>query len=161
MTSRASGTTSASNPLRSRTPWPRAWPGTSPSGPRTRATPDGRASWRSPATRGDPPLMTHIRPVGLAMVAVVAFLPGAVRRVPTVGWAPRRPAPEPDAGIRARGALKLDPPGKDAHADVAVYKNLAFVGKWSGPCPGSGVDVIDISQPATPALLSHTPEHPG
>ena len=106
--------------------------------------------------------MTHLRPVGLALVAVVAFLPGAVRLVPTVGSAASaRPAPQRTARLQLVGALKLEPSGKDAHADIATYENLAFVGKWSGPCPGSGVDVIDISQPVAPTLLSHTPEHPG
>src|SRR5262252_11091650 len=104
--------------------------------------------------------MTHVRPVGLALVAVVAFLPGAVRIVPTAGSATSaRSAPQRTARLQLVGALKLEPAGKDAQADVATYKNLAFVGKWSGPCPGSGVDIIDISRPASPVLLSHTPEH--
>lgn len=44
-------------------------------------------------------------------------------------------------------------------ADVAGYKNLAFLGKWRGNCPGTGVDIIDISRPATPVKLSDTLDH--
>jgi hypothetical protein len=91
---------------------------------------------------------------------MVAFLPAAVRLAPSSGPIPVHPVLPRPARLQLIGALKLEPFGKDAHGDVATYKNLAFVGKWSGPCPGGGVDVIDISQPATPALLSHTPEHP-
>lgn len=102
--------------------------------------------------------------MALGAAAVLAFLPAAVRLAPAVvGSATTAGAPAPSSARPARldlvGALKLEPFGEDAHADVATYKNLAFVGKWSGPCPGSGVDVIDISQPAAPVLLSHTPPH--
>lgn len=103
----------------------------------------------------------------LALAALLAFLPAAVRLAPatarssgpaasaSVGQTGPRPA-----SLQLVGALKLEPFARDVHADVAAYKNLAFVGKWSGPCPGIGVDVIDISDPTTPALLSHTPAHP-
>ena len=105
--------------------------------------------------------MSRLRPWGLALLALVAFLPATVRLAPASGPGPGpvRPVPPRPARLQLIGALKLEPFGKDAHGDVATYKNLAFVGKWSGPCPGGGVDVIDISQPATPTLLSHTPEH--
>ena len=92
-------------------------------------------------------------------MTVVLFLPAAVRLVATVGSAPPRPVTPRTARLQLVGALKLEPAGKDAHADVATYKKLAFVGKWSGPCPGSGVDIVDISSPAAPVLVSHTPEH--
>lgn len=103
--------------------------------------------------------MSRLRPLGLALLALVAFLPATVRLAPASGPTPVRPLPPRPARLQFIGALKLEPFGKDAHGDVATYKNLAFVGKWSGPCPGGGVDVIDISEPATPTLLSHTPEH--
>jgi hypothetical protein len=38
------------------------------------------------------------------------------------------------------GTLKLQPLNEKAHADVAGYKNLAFIGKWGGACTGMGVD---------------------
>ncbi len=56
-------------------------------------------------------------------------------------------------------ALSLSPQNRGVHADVATYKDLAFVGKWAGPCPGSGVDIIDIADPAAPVKIAHTEEH--
>ena len=105
--------------------------------------------------------MTRLRPIGLGLLALVAFLPATVRLVPPPGPTTlARPVVPRPARLQLIAALKLEPSGQDAHGDVATYKNLAFVGKWSGPCPGGGVDVIDISQPATPTVLGHTPEHP-
>lgn len=65
------------------------------------------------------------------------------------------------AGLRLVSALKLNPANRSAHADVAGYKDLAFVGKWQGACPATGVDIIDISDPAAPVRLSSTPERAG
>ena len=75
-------------------------------------------------------------------------------------------APERRADRRARnvslvGHLELDPSGAAVHGDVAGYKDLAFVGKWVGPCPGTGVDIIDISDPAAPVKLSSTLDRSG
>jgi len=92
----------------------------------------------------------------LALAAAVAFVPAAVRLAPAASGATRQPPPRPSS-LRLIGSLRLDPSGEDAHADVAVLGSLAFVGKWSGPCPGSGVDVIDISNPAAPVRVGHTP----
>jgi hypothetical protein len=58
--------------------------------------------------------------------------------------------------LRLVGALQLDPFNLEAHGDVAGYKNLAFVGKWRGECPGTGVDIIDITRPRAPVKLSDT-----
>ena len=106
------------------------------------------------------PIRRALRPVGLGLLALVVFLPATVRLAPAPNPSPVRLALPRPVRLQLVAALKLEPAGKDAHGDVATYKNLAFVGKWSGPCPGGGVDVIDISQAATPTLLSHTPEHP-
>ena len=57
------------------------------------------------------------------------------------------------------GALQLEPFNQGVHADVAAYKNLAFVGKWRGPCPGTGVDIIDITDPAAPVKLADTDDY--
>lgn len=70
-------------------------------------------------------------------------------------------APATSAQRRARnvnlvGALKLDPFNVGVHGDVAAYKNLAFVGKWREACPGTGVDIIDISRPSAPVKLADT-----
>ncbi len=102
-----------------------------------------------------------LRAGALALLALVLFSPAAVRPAP--GSAAGRP---PAPGVRAArldlvGALKLEPAGVSAHADVALFGSLAFVGQWSGPCPGTGVDVVDLSNPAAPVRIGHTPEHPG
>jgi len=59
------------------------------------------------------------------------------------------------------GALAGDPAesNQGVFADVAGYKNLAFVGKWRGACPGTGVDIIDISRPKAPVKLADTADH--
>jgi hypothetical protein len=70
---------------------------------------------------------------------------------------------ERDAGdVSLVSALKGDPSeyNMGVFGDVAGYKNLAFVGKWHKGCPGSGVDIIDISQPSDPAKLSDTNDYP-
>jgi hypothetical protein len=57
-------------------------------------------------------------------------------------------------------ALKLAPANVAAHGDVYGYKNLAFVGKWRGECPGTGVDIVDISRPAKPKKIADTLDYP-
>ena len=58
------------------------------------------------------------------------------------------------------GSLGLTPSNQAVHADVAGYltatRDLAFVGKWRGACPGTGVDIIDITNPKSPVKLSDT-----
>lgn len=73
---------------------------------------------------------------------------------------------QPDATSASRrsrnvalvGALELAP-STGVHADVAGFKKLAFVGKWREDCPGTGVDIIDISRPASPAKIADTADH--
>ena len=102
-----------------------------------------------------------IRSALLSLAALVAFAPAAVRLAPAPARGVAKAAsPSPPARLALVGALQLDPAGQDAHADVAVAGNLAFVGKWSGPCPGGGVDLVDISDPAAPVRVGHTPAHP-
>src|SRR5918997_3570545 len=66
-----------------------------------------------------------------------------------------------DSHVSLVGALKGDPSeyNTGVFGDVAGYKNLAFVGKWHEGCPGSGVDIIDISQPSAPEKLSDTTDY--
>lgn len=48
------------------------------------------------------------------------------------------------------GALELSP----INADVWAHGNFAYVGTWgAGGCPGTGVKVVDISDPANPRLV--------
>jgi hypothetical protein len=58
--------------------------------------------------------------------------------------------------VRLVGSLRLDPFDLEAHGDVAGYKKLAFVGKWREECPGTGVDIIDISKPHRPVKIADT-----
>ena len=57
------------------------------------------------------------------------------------------------------GALQLAPANVVAHGDVAGWKNLAFIGKWRGACPGTGVDIIDISRPSNPVKIADTRDY--
>jgi hypothetical protein len=61
--------------------------------------------------------------------------------------------------VRLVGALRLDPFDLEAHGDVAGYKKLAFVGKWREECPGTGVDIIDISRPSRPVKIADTRDY--
>jgi PA domain/LVIVD repeat len=57
------------------------------------------------------------------------------------------------------GALRLEPFNLGVHGDVAGYKNLAFVGKWREACPGTGVDIIDISNHRRPVKIADTRDY--
>jgi len=46
------------------------------------------------------------------------------------------------------------------NADVWAYKNFAYVGTWSGPCPGTGVKIIDVSDPAHPHQVATAAGYP-
>ena len=74
------------------------------------------------------------------------------------------PAPTPTAPTRAGelslvGALQLEPFNSGTQGDVAAYKSLAFVGKGRGSCPGTGVDIVDISDPAAPTKIADTDDY--
>ncbi|HKA49370.1 MAG TPA: hypothetical protein VKK19_07260, partial [Candidatus Dormibacteraeota bacterium] len=71
--------------------------------------------------------MKRLRPLGLGLLALVALLPATVRLAPAPAPAPApvRPVPPRPARLELVAALKLEPSGKDAHGDVATYKNLA------------------------------------
>ncbi|MDQ3913687.1 MAG: hypothetical protein M3305_18350 [Actinomycetota bacterium] len=60
------------------------------------------------------------------------------------------------------GALKGNSSehNESVFGDVAAYKNLAFLGTGRRECPGTGVDIIDISQPSAPTKLSDTNDYP-
>ncbi len=87
---------------------------------------------------------------GAGISSVEAFLGGQ----PAAERAQRRAR-----NISLVGALQLDPFNLGVHGDVAGFKNLAFVGKWRGACPGTGVDIIDISRPKAPVKLADTEDH--
>jgi hypothetical protein len=66
-----------------------------------------------------------------------------------------------ESGKSFIGAARLDPYNRSAHGDVAAYEDLAFVGKYQAGCPATGVDIIDISDPARPAKIADTADHRG
>ena len=46
------------------------------------------------------------------------------------------------------------------HGDVYAYRGFAYVGTWSGPCPGTGVKVIDVRDPSRPRLATTAGGYP-
>jgi hypothetical protein len=73
------------------------------------------------------------------------------------------PARRDDLGARKLslvGALKLSPFNQGVHADMAAFDELAFVGKWRGDCPATGVDIVDISEPEEPEKIADTADYP-
>jgi LVIVD repeat len=61
--------------------------------------------------------------------------------------------------VRLIGSLGLSPLNLEAHGDVAGYKDLAFIGKWRESCPGTGVDIIDISRESRPTKIADTRDY--
>jgi hypothetical protein len=57
------------------------------------------------------------------------------------------------AGRQTRQLGELNIPG-GLNADVWVHGNFAYVGTWSGPCPGTGVKIVDVSNPARPRQVA-------
>jgi hypothetical protein len=75
------------------------------------------------------------------------------------GQAPAAQAERQAKNLSLVGALKLQPFNLGVHGDVAAWKNLAFVGKWRDACPATGVDIIDISNPAAPVKIADTRDY--
>lgn len=65
----------------------------------------------------------------------------------------------PAAGKHTRelGQISLE----QTNADVWSHGDFAYVGTWSGPCSGAGVKIVDVSDPAQPALVATTAAYPG
>src|SRR6266566_3475475 len=63
------------------------------------------------------------------------------------------------AGRHTRQLGRLHIPG-GLHADVWAHGNFAYVGTWSGPCPGTGVKIIDVANPASPKLVATAAGYP-
>lgn len=75
--------------------------------------------------------------------------------------APAKGASRRGRNISLVGAGKGDPGefNKGVFGDVMGHKNLAFIGKWRGDCPGTGVDIFDISKPSAPVKISDTRDY--
>jgi hypothetical protein len=61
--------------------------------------------------------------------------------------------------LRLAGSLALSPRDAGAHADIAVYNDLAIIGTWTGACAGLGAQIIDVSDVSNPQRLGRTPNH--
>lgn len=92
------------------------------------------------------PAMATLAGVALALAA------------PEPGPSAAEQAGSPAVSIELVGALKL---GGGIHADVWGHRDIAYVGTWSGGCPGTGVKLIDLSDPANPTLIGTVAEHAG
>lgn len=106
-------------------------------------------------------------PVTMAPATVAPTTAPTPTSPPTASPAPTsRPAATPAASPEAKanamtlvGALALDARSKQGFADIAVYNELAFIGNAYPDCR-EYVSIIDISDPAAPALLGQSPELP-
>ena len=99
-------------------------------------------------------LLIRLPLIALLALALVGLAPapaGRAEDLPAGEFGVARRA----QGMELVGALRLDPADGGVHGDVAAYKNLAFVGKWRGPCPGTGVDIVDIGQPGAAQAGRH------
>ncbi len=112
-----------------------------------RGSADRRQALTTPAEAPPSPVASTPVPRPLATT------PPVPKPTLVAGYTPG-PTPAVVRRVSLVGALKLDPFNQDAHADVAAYKNLAFVGKR--PCSSRGVDIIDISKPEAPVKLSES-----
>ncbi len=114
--------------------------------------------------------------VGAALAALLAtpLVPGAAAqvdrkqnaltaRVIQAAAGLRSTAADPGASVPAgrhtRQLGRLQIPG-GLHADVWAHGNFAYVGTWSGPCPGTGVKIIDVANPASPKLVATAAGYP-
>jgi len=67
--------------------------------------------------------------------------------------------------FRVVGHIPL--PADEVHADVGLFDygadmgTHAFIGSWGGRCAGTGVKIVDASDPAHPQLVSIAGSHPG
>lgn len=67
--------------------------------------------------------------------------------------------PGQPAGRHTRQLGELNLPG-GLHGDIWVHGNYAFIGTWSGPCPGTGVKIIDVSDAAHPFQVATAAGYP-
>ena len=71
-------------------------------------------------------------------------------------------SPPTAENVRLVSTLRL-PPELPMHADVAAYRDLAFVGRWcdySGTAAAAGVSIVDVSRPEEPRRVGETVAHP-
>jgi len=69
------------------------------------------------------------------------------------------PGASTPAGRHTRQLGRLHIPG-GLHGDVWAHGTFAYVGTWSGPCPGAGVKIIDAADAASPRLVATAAGYP-
>ncbi len=69
------------------------------------------------------------------------------------------PGASTPAGRHTRQLGRLHIPG-GLHGDVWAHGDFAYVGTWSGPCPGTGVKIIDASNVSSPQLVATAGGYP-
>ncbi len=69
------------------------------------------------------------------------------------------PGGTPVAGRHTRELGEL--PLEQTNADVWSHGDFAYVGTWSDPCSGTGVKIIDVSDPARPTQVATAAGYPG
>lgn len=99
-----------------------------------------------------------------ALLAPLLILSLAVAVVPVARGAGPSGAQTPDDGS-ARSGTRLDVVGQlrlggGVQANLWAYQNFAYVGTWSRGCPGAGVKVIDIADPAAPFQVASLASYP-
>ncbi len=96
----------------------------------------------------------------LAFSALLALAPpvGGLN-APTAASEPELPTGASALHMSLVGSLAL--PG-GVHGDVWVQGDYAYVGTWRQPsCPGTGVKIVDVSNPAVPARAGTLAQHNG
>ncbi|HWP29266.1 MAG TPA: PA domain-containing protein [Chloroflexota bacterium] len=74
-------------------------------------------------------------------------------------------APQGEARLELLGHHDLG--GTGLNADVWLHRGVAYVGTWAANndrtrgCPGTGVKLVDLTDPTQPALLGTLAQHPG
>jgi hypothetical protein len=68
-------------------------------------------------------------------------------------------ASTPAAGRKTRelGQISLE----QTNADVWSHGDFAYVGTWAIPCSGTGVKIVDVSDPSKPELVATAAGYPG
>jgi LVIVD repeat len=59
--------------------------------------------------------------------------------------------------VREVGRLHIE---GGLHGDVWAHRRFAYVGTWSGPCPGTGVKIINARKPRKPKLVATAAGYP-
>jgi hypothetical protein len=104
------------------------------------------------------PAATEATDTGLASATAVESS-GPPTATPTPAVTPTLRTDQQAHHMILVGALALESRGREPYGDIAIYKDLAFIGMSHVACADS-IPIIDISHPAKPTLLTHSPPLP-